>query len=161
MNVSGDYHNDPNWLAQQPQQVIENLRAKYKLERQIALQSVVGGPNGSLCPSSDPQASQPWWLAGPYDHLTSNNVTFNGSRTSASFTFVSPRQLISIDADNGGLLANTVTLSCAGQVPKVVTLARGQLTTSQTGWTGTCSSVTISITGTLGVSTNFDNLVVQ
>jgi hypothetical protein len=27
MNVSGDYHNDPNWWAQQTQQVIQNIRA--------------------------------------------------------------------------------------------------------------------------------------
>src|SRR5207248_2513615 len=55
-----DYQSDPTWWAQQTQQVIQNIRAKYPAERQIALQPVVGGPGGTRCPTSDPQASQPW-----------------------------------------------------------------------------------------------------
>jgi hypothetical protein len=60
MNVSGDYNADPNWWARQTHQVIQNIQARYPWIRSIALQPVIGGPGGSLCPTSDPAASQPW-----------------------------------------------------------------------------------------------------
>ncbi len=101
-----------------------------------------------------------WYLSGPWRQFTTNSIGFNGSGpTSASFTFVgSSRRLVQIDAFNGGAVASTVGLSCAGQATAQFTVAAGQLMTLSTGWTGTCTSVTVSSTN--GWDTNFDNLVI-
>jgi hypothetical protein len=101
-----------------------------------------------------------WYLSGPYDHFATSSVSFNGpSRTSGTFTFLQPRRLVSIDADNGGTTSSVVTLRCVGQPDRVVPLSPGQTTTIQTGWTTTCSPVTIDSTN--GWSTNFDNLRIE
>src|SRR5438094_7358878 len=49
LQVSGDFHNDPNWWAQQTALAIANIRTYAPNERQISLIPVVGGPNGGLC----------------------------------------------------------------------------------------------------------------
>jgi hypothetical protein len=101
-----------------------------------------------------------WWLSGPYGKFTSNSVSFNGGGpTTESFAVIGSHQLLQLTAFNGGTTATTVTLSCAGQTTKVVMLTAGQLATIQTGWTGSCSKVTI--TSTNGWGTNFKNLVIQ
>jgi hypothetical protein len=98
-----------------------------------------------------------WYHSGPYGAFTTKSVGFNGpGLTSGTFTFLTPRRLLSVDAYNGGA-ATTVTLRCAGQTDKVMSLASGQLATIQTGWTGNCAQVTILSTN--GWDTNFDNLV--
>jgi hypothetical protein len=105
-------------------------------------------------------SSGSWWLSGPFDQLTSNNVTFSAvGQTSTTFTFITPRQLISVDVDNGGINATTVTLTCAGQTPTLATLTPRQMTTIQTGWTSTCSSVTIH--NPTGWTTHLKNFVIQ
>ena len=100
-----------------------------------------------------------WWLAGPWQELSSNSVSFNGDAiSSASFSFVSPRTLVGLDAYNGGDGAATVTLKCSGQADKTVQLAAGEIRTISTGWSGnTCSSVNVSTSN--GWWTNFDNFV--
>jgi len=102
-----------------------------------------------------------WWHAKPFGAFTTNSVSFTSARSEATFTFVgSPRRLVSLQMYNGAELASaTVTVSCAGQPLKMVTLAAKQLTTLNTGWTGTCSSVTLA--STTGWRTNFDNLVLR
>jgi len=56
-----------------------------------------------------------WWLSGPFGRLTTKSVSFNASGvTSRTFTFVSPRRLLALDAYNGGSADTTVTLTCAG-----------------------------------------------
>jgi hypothetical protein len=101
-----------------------------------------------------------WWLSGPWGRFTTNSVSFNGgSLTSASFTFVSPRRLVKLDAYNGGAASSTVTIACSGQPSVTVTLAANQLSTITTNWSNTCSTVTISSSN--GWDTNFDNLVGQ
>jgi hypothetical protein len=101
-----------------------------------------------------------WWLASPYAQFTSNSFSFNGDGpTSATFTFVSPRGLVQLDADNGGKADSSVSLSCDGQPPVEVSLPAGQITTIKTGWTDACSTVTV--TSANGWYTNFDNIQIQ
>lgn len=101
-----------------------------------------------------------WWLSAPFGQLTTKNVTFNGGAlTGASFTFVTPRRLVSLQAFNGGVLGTTVSISCAGQATKDQYVAPNTLASITTDWTATCTSVTISSTN--GWDTNYDNLVIS
>jgi hypothetical protein len=96
----------------------------------------------------------------PAGYVPTNSVSFpSATNLTESFTFVTPRRLISLDAFNGGVTPTSITISCAGQAPKVVSLGAGQVTTIATGWSGNCSSVTI--TSTNGWNTNLDNIRVQ
>jgi hypothetical protein len=98
-----------------------------------------------------------WLLSGPVRSFGTKSISFiSAGPTSAPFTFVAPHRLVSLDAFNDGTTASTITLSCAGQTSRVVSLAAGQLTTITTGWTGNCTTVTIASTN--GWYTNFDNL---
>ncbi|MGH2354679.1 MAG: PQQ-dependent sugar dehydrogenase, partial [Chloroflexota bacterium] len=104
--------------------------------------------------------SDQWYHSGPWGSFTTKSVSFNGGgATSASFEFVTPRRLVSLRAYNGGGSTSTVTLSCVGQPQKQVSVAAGQVTTIQTGWTGTCSTVTLGSSN--GWDTNFDDLVID
>ena len=76
--------------------------------------------------------------------------------TSATLSFVSPRSLAQLDADNGGKGESSVSLSCDGQATVQATVPAGQVMTIKTGWTDACSSVTV--TSSNGWQTNFDNL---
>jgi hypothetical protein len=99
-----------------------------------------------------------WWHSTPWGKFTSKSVSFNGdNRASASVTLLSPRRLVRLDAYNGGNTPTTVTLSCPGQPPKQVSLAPDQLATIATGWTGTCTSLTLASSN--GWDTNFDTFV--
>jgi hypothetical protein len=101
-----------------------------------------------------------WYLSGPYHLNNTNSVSFNGAGpTSASFTFLVPRTVTSIDVDNGGTQMSNVTIACPGQLSRQVSLAAGQTTTLVTNWTGTCSTVTLSSSN--GWDTNFDNLAIS
>ncbi|HEX2516495.1 MAG TPA: DUF4082 domain-containing protein, partial [Chloroflexota bacterium] len=99
-----------------------------------------------------------WYHAGPWGGLTTKSASFTSpGQTSAPFTFVSPRRLLSIKAYNGGGGPSTVTLTCAGQPNVSQSVNPGQLLTISTGWTGTCGSVTVGSSN--GWDTNFDDLV--
>jgi hypothetical protein len=101
-----------------------------------------------------------WYLSGPFGAFTTYSIGFNGGGpTSAPFTFVAPRRLLQIDAFNGGTTSSTVTLSCAGQTTRTATVGVNQLSTITTGWSGTCTTVTIGSSN--GWDTNFDNLVID
>ena len=102
-----------------------------------------------------------WYVSGPYAQDSSNSVSFNGAGpTSASLSFVTARQVISIQAYNGGWADSLVSLSCPEQsAPVQVGVPAGQSATLQTGWSGTCTTLTIGSTN--GWDTNFDNLVIQ
>jgi hypothetical protein len=101
-----------------------------------------------------------WYLSGPYDHFTTNSVSFNGDTLrSASITLTSPARLIQVDADNGGSATSTISLTCPGQPTVQSSLAAGQLATIRTGWSAICSSLTVSSTN--GWDTNFDNFVLD
>jgi hypothetical protein len=101
-----------------------------------------------------------WYLSGPYGAFRTNSIGFNGAGpTSAGFTLPTAKRVIQIDAYNGGSTSTTVTLSCAGLPTVSINLAARTQLTIATGWTGTCSSVTVGSTN--GWDTNFDNLVLQ
>jgi len=100
-----------------------------------------------------------WWLSSPWLQFTTNSISFNGGGpTSGSFTFVTPKRLISLKAFNGGTAASTITLSCSGNPTKTLSIAPNQLVTIATGWTATCTTVTIGSSN--GWNTNFDDLVI-
>ena len=101
-----------------------------------------------------------WYLSGPYGAFRTNSIGFNGAGpTSAWFTLPTPRRVVQIDAYNGGSTTSTITLSCAGLPTVTVNVAARTQVTIATGWTGTCSSVTVGSTN--GWDTNFDNLMLQ
>jgi hypothetical protein len=101
-----------------------------------------------------------WYLAPPWQRLENNSISFNGEGiSSGSFTFLSPRQLVRIDAYNGYDQPATVTLSCSGQPDKQVQLNADEVRTIDTGWSAPCSRV--SIVTSNGWGTNFENLVIQ
>ena len=73
------------------------------------------------------------------------SIGFNGGGpTSGSFTFLSPRRLIQVDAFNGGTAASSLSISCSGQPTRQATLAARQTTTLLTSWTGQCARVTFT-----------------
>jgi hypothetical protein len=101
-----------------------------------------------------------WYLSGPWGQLRTNSVSFNGpGATSASFTLLSPRRVVQLDAFNGGTVSSTITLACAGQPTVSVSLAANQLRTVVTNWSGTCTTVTVGSSN--GWDTNFDSLLLQ
>jgi hypothetical protein len=97
-----------------------------------------------------------WYLSGPWGGFTTNSISFNGSgMTSASFRFISPKTLTSLEAYNGGA-NSTISISCSGNPTATATVGANQLMTINTGWTNSCSTVTIASSN--GWFTNFDNL---
>jgi hypothetical protein len=97
-----------------------------------------------------------WFVSAPWGQFTTNSISFSSSRMSASLTFVSPKRLLSVRAFNGGGSASTVTLSCSGNPTKTVSVPSNQLVTIATGWTASCSTVTVASSN--GWDTNFDDL---
>src|SRR5207248_10538738 len=101
-----------------------------------------------------------WYQSGPTGELTTKSASFSGPAiATGSFTFLSPRRLLSLVADNGGASATTLVLSCPGQPDVQTVVAPQQVATIQTSWTGTCGSVTIGSSN--GWETNFDDLVID
>ena len=101
-----------------------------------------------------------WYLSAPWRQFTTNSISFNGAGpTSATLRFMNAQRLVQLDAFNGGSGASTITLSCAGQATVSISVPAGQLRTLSTGWTGTCTSLTIGSSN--GWDTNFDNMVIQ
>ncbi len=101
-----------------------------------------------------------WYLSSPWGAFTTKSLSFNGSgRTSAALTLVSPRKLVSVKAYNGAPQSALVTLQCVGQPTVSVTVGGNVVATILTGWTGSCSTVTL--TAGNGWDTNFDDFVLQ
>ena len=99
-----------------------------------------------------------WLHSGPWGAFTSKSASFaQDGMTSAPFTFVSARRLVSVDVANGGTSQSTVTLRCAGQPNATQTLAAGAQARVTTGWTAPCTTVTVESSN--GWETNFDNFV--
>lgn len=100
-----------------------------------------------------------WWHSAPWGKFTTKSVSFNSpSSTAESFSFVTPRKLVSLQAYNGGG-QTTVTLTCPGQPSKQTSIPTDTINTIATGWNQTCT--TVSISSTNGWFTNFDNFVVE
>ncbi len=105
-------------------------------------------------------ATNIWWHSAPWNLFTTKSVTFNGPDiTSGTFTFLTPKKLIKIDAYNGGASEMTITLQCSGNPDKQQVLSINQVVTIDTGWANACTSVTLSSTN--GWDTNFDNIVIE
>src|SRR5262245_3104259 len=86
-----------------------------------------------------------WYLSGPWGAFRTNSIGFNGpAPANASFTFLSPRRLVQIDAYNGGSAASTVSVSCAGQTTRQVTVGVHQTTSIAPAWSGACTRVTLT-----------------
>jgi hypothetical protein len=103
--------------------------------------------------------SNRWYHSAPYGSLSTKSVSFTSDSTSATFRLVTPGRLVSLQAYNGASQATTVSLSCAGQPTRTVTVAARELATITTGWSGTCATVAVSAGN--GWKTNFDNLVLN
>jgi hypothetical protein len=101
-----------------------------------------------------------WYVSGPLGPFTGNSIGLNGpTARSANFALVSPRRVVGLDAYNGGSGSSTVTLSCAGLPSATFSVPRGQVVTLNTGWTASCSDVTVSASN--GWDTSFNNVVLQ
>jgi len=138
------------------------------LEAQIANQVItfddIGNPNrvlsGQYPAATIDWGTDAWWLSAPWGQFTTNSVSFNGpSLTTASFSLLSARTVIQVEAYNGGTADSTVTLACSGNPTVSTVVALHSLQTITTGWTAPCATVTI--TSTNGWNTNLDNLVIS
>jgi len=110
-------------------------------------------PNGAI-----DWGSNMWLLSGPWRQFTTNSVGFNGAQlSSATLTMLNGYRLVQFEAYNGGAGSSTLTLTCAGQSMLQRTLAADTRLTIQTGWTQSCSTITVSSTN--GWDTNLDSLV--
>jgi hypothetical protein len=65
-----------------------------------------------------------------------------------------------VQAYNGGTGATTISLACAGNQTRTLTIPAGQLMTLTTGWANPCSG-NVTVGSTNGWSTNFDNIVLS
>lgn len=101
-----------------------------------------------------------WWVGGAYQQFNTNNISFSTSSiTSASFTFIGSRTLVSIRADNLATTTSTVTLTCSGNPTVVRSVTVPTVLTINTGWTNPCTTVTV--TSSNGWDTNYDDLVIN
>jgi hypothetical protein len=100
-----------------------------------------------------------WYLVSADNDFPSNHVRFNGAATSRTFTFVSPRRLVRVDVHNGALTPTTVSLECAGQQTASALVLPGQTIRITTGWSGSCSTVTVGSVN--GSKTSFDDFALQ
>ena len=120
------------------------------------LPSAGGALNGPYPSGVVDWGSNAWWRSGPWGQFTTNSVSFTSSGVSASFRFIAPRRLVSLRAFNGGTTTSTVTLSCAGNPSKTTAVGPNQVLTIATGWSATCSVVTVGSSN--GWDTNFDDI---
>jgi hypothetical protein len=117
--------------------------------------------NGQYPSSVINWGSNKWYLSAPWGLFTTKSISFNGGKLkSASFAFISPKVLTAFDVYNGGSGSTKVTLSCAGNTNKVITVNAKQLLSSvATGWSKPCTTVTLSSSN--GWDTNIDNLIIK
>lgn len=101
-----------------------------------------------------------WWIGGPYGQFPTNAISFlNAQTTAASFTFVNPRILLGLTANNVAASGNTtLTISCTGNPNVVRTVAPAQVLQISTGWTVPCT--TVSFTNSNGWNNDYDDLIV-
>lgn len=103
--------------------------------------------------------SNEWYLSAPWGSFTTNSFSFAANALSKTFMFVTPRKLVSIQAYNGGSTSTIVSVGCTGNTTKTQTVAVGAKATITTGFTKTCTSVTVGSSN--GWDTNFDNIIYQ
>lgn len=100
-----------------------------------------------------------WYHSGPFGSFTTKSISLQSHLTTGTVQFLQARRLTRIDAFNGGAAAATIRLTCTGQTDVQVVLGAGELRTITTGWTQSCSPVTLSASN--GWDTNFDNLALD
>jgi glucose/arabinose dehydrogenase/PKD repeat protein/endonuclease YncB( thermonuclease family) len=101
-----------------------------------------------------------WFLSAPFGQFNTNSISFNGGGpTSEPLTLLAAKRLVQLDAFNGGTVASTVSVSCAGQTTAQVTLQVNQRATLLTNWTAACTNITLGSSN--GWDTNFDNVVLD
>jgi hypothetical protein len=101
-----------------------------------------------------------WVISEPWNLLTTNNLAFSTSVSDPleeTFSFITPKRLVSIDAYNGGAGQSTISLACAGNTTKNEVVPANTLVTIETGWDANCLEVSLSSSN--GYDTNFDNFV--
>ena len=90
----------------------------------------------------------------PTEHLSFNSPDM----TNASFSFTSPKILLSLDVNNRQTSgSSTVTLTCSPNPARTFTIPATTILTVTTGWTTPCTTVNIANSNTW--NTRFDNLV--
>ncbi len=103
-------------------------------------------------------------VSPPFREFSTKSIYFHNNVTTASFSFVTPRKLLRLDADNqdGGTSKIKVTCMNGSTNPvKTVNIPGSTVVTIDTSslFTTTCNSVTLYASNRQG--TNFDNLVLQ
>jgi phosphodiesterase/alkaline phosphatase D-like protein len=99
-----------------------------------------------------------WRLSGPVGTHASKSVSVSFGLTSASFAFVTPMRLLTVQAYNSESEPTTVTVSCPRQPTAQVVIPGETAVTIATGWTSSCSPVTFASSSPWTV---FDNLIVD
>lgn len=90
----------------------------------------------------------------PTEHLSFNSPDM----TNASFSFTSPKILLSLDVNNRQTSgSSTVTITCSPNPTRTFTIPATTILTVTTGWTTPCTTVNIANSNTW--NTRFDNLV--
>jgi methionine-rich copper-binding protein CopC len=98
-----------------------------------------------------------WFISPPYGGFETNSISFTEGLTAANLTFIVPRRFVSVEAVNTGPTTSSVSIACPGHTTKVQTLPQNVVVTINTGWTGGCTTATI--TSSNGWDTNFDNFL--
>jgi hypothetical protein len=120
VNASGAYNTDPQWWANQMNSVVQYLVSntanprQWSSVRQIVLQSVVGGPNGQQCSTTDTQPA----------------VQFGINRASYNFPYIN-RGIDLVVANYPGLVVHGIAPtvdSCADYADGVGHLSPGAKT---------------------------------
>ena len=90
----------------------------------------------------------------PTEHLSFNSPDM----TNASFSFTSPKILLSLDVNNRETSGpSTITITCSPNPARTFTVPTTTILTVTTGWTTPCITVNIANSNTW--NTRFDNLV--
>ena len=100
-----------------------------------------------------------WLVGGPYQAMTTKNAWFN-SGTSRTFSFVTPKKVVSVLAHTDSGFSSTITLNCPGNFLVSQVVGSNALVTIITNWVNNCTGA-VTLTSSAGPDSEFDNLVVQ
>ena len=100
-----------------------------------------------------------WQVGGPYQAMTTKNVWYS-SGTSKTFTFVTPRKVVSVLVHTDIGSSSTITLNCPGNFLVSQVVGSNALVTITTNWTNNCTGA-VTVGSSAGGDSEFDNLVVQ
>jgi hypothetical protein len=99
-----------------------------------------------------------WWLSSPYGQFTTNSISFlSSSVKKQTFSFISAKILLSLDAYNRGANSSVISISCSGNPVISQTVGAGKTVTILTNWVTACTTITLGSSN--GCLTNFDNFV--